>query len=148
MYMYVMCIRAIQKVSELVKDGKLSVDTSTGLLQPADTDGVLPTHDATRDIPVSPFPSYIHSNHEPVRLHMLLYQYAECVNTHTISPLVRYCSYYCGYRQHLIRPYITTQCLRWQGEQTLSMSKLFSETYTYIHVHVLHILQSYMDDFC
>ena len=135
-------MHAIQKVSELVKDGKLSVDKSTGLLQPAGTDGVLPTHDATRATPVSPFPSYIHSHHEPVRFNNVALNVY--IHVHTLSPLVRYCSYHCGYRQHLIWPYITTQCLRWQGEQTLSC-----QTYLVVHIHTyMYILQSSMDDVC
>jgi hypothetical protein len=51
-----------ERVTELLKDSKLSYDKSTGLFQSAGTDVA---QDTTGEAPTSPFSNYLHSEYEP-----------------------------------------------------------------------------------
>ena len=58
----------LQKVREVLGEGRLTADDTTGCLQPASTadNHSLPKPTATGDAPVSPFADYLHSQHDPV----------------------------------------------------------------------------------
>ena len=72
-------ISHMQRLAELLREGKLSLDKSTGLLRPTGTDVCLPAHDRTGETPTSPFSNYLHSHHEPVSALTYLWSYMHCL---------------------------------------------------------------------
>ena len=85
-YVCILCgpmIVHTQRLAELVKEGKLSVDKSTGLLQPVSSDSCLPGRDASGEVPVSSFANYLHSHHEPVSIYRHVHVSRKCMHVST-----------------------------------------------------------------
>jgi hypothetical protein len=80
-----------ERVAELLKEGRLTREETTGLLQPATTDNhsSLPEWEKTGDFPALPFANYLHSPHDPAGRPHVSVDSQElvfgCVSPHSVS---------------------------------------------------------------